>query len=540
LLGATAVAGVVALALCLLTLWAAPLNVDEEVTMTIAPRPFGEIWSIVWGKRGGGPLHFFLEHATLSWPGGFVGLRGPSVVFLLATLPAAALIARELAGRAAAVVAVLLLGAAPLAIAFGTFGRPHVLLMAWIAWGLWLGLLAARDGGVARWLAAAAMLAASAFVPPIAPLYAVAALGAALVYADRSPRAVAREAWPGVAVFALVLVPYYLHSVHVLKNRYGVGAGRRGRTYSGNSVLHDALTAVAPSTTHVVNAFTVAALAGVVALLVRRRWRAALVPVLLVAAPVVFFTFVPSHGRSALFFTRYMLPALPAFLALVGAGCSAAAGLLPRGRWVALAALVAVLGGFEVDDSLDGIRNVRALRLGDVAEVVALRKRDPVLFGGTGTIGRAGHIETLSYGRPPVLLDQYVRLRVDGIESVDDSSCVPAVRFLRTERRALVGIWLFYAATPGEAAAGRKVFPLARRPAPGVLMVTELGTARHLLERGVALRRAWHRAVPRDFKVDYLIRADLTALRAPGSCRPLGEFGDPDITPTRVIPRPQA
>jgi hypothetical protein len=71
-------------------------------------------------------------------------------------------------------------------------------------------------------------------------------------------------------------------------------------------------------------------------------------------------------------------------------------------------------------------------------------------------------------------------------------------------------------------------------------MVTETGTPRHLLERGVALRRAWHRAVPRDFKVDYLIRADLTALRAPASCRPLGEFGDPDITPARVIPRPKA
>jgi hypothetical protein len=411
--------------------------------------------------------------------------------------------------------------------------------MAWIAWGLWLGLLAARDGGVVRWLAAAAMLAASAFVHPIAPLYAVAALGAALLYAERSPRAVAREAWPGVAVFALVLVPYYLHSVHVLKNRYGVGAGERGRTYSGNSVLHDALTAVAPSTSHVLNLFTIAALAGVTALLVRRRWRAALVPVLLMAAPVVFFTFVPSHGRSALFFTRYMLPALPAFLALVGAGCSAATGLLPRGRWVALAGLVAVLGGVEVHDDVDGIRKVRALRLGEVAEAVALRKRDAVLFGGTGTIGRSGHIETLSYGRPPVLLDQYVRLRVDGIRSVDDSSCVPAVRFLRTERR-LAGIWLFYAATPEEAAAGRRILPRARRPAPGVLMVTETGTPRHLLERGVALRRAWHRAVPRDFKVDYLIRADLTALRAPASCRPLGEFGDPDITPARVIPRPKA
>jgi mannosyltransferase len=517
--------------------WAAPLNVDEEVTMAIAPRPFGEIWSIVWGKRGGGPLHFFLEHATLSWPGGLVGLRGPSIVFFVATLPAAALIARELAGRAAAVAAVLLLGAAPLAVSFGTFGRPHVLLMAWIAWGLWLGLLAARDGGVVRWLAAALALAASVFVHPIAPLYAVAALAAALVYAERSPRAVAREAWPGLVAFGLVLVPYYLHSVHVLKSRYGVGAGQRGRTYSGNSVLHDALTAVAPSTTHVVNAFTVAALAGAVALVARGRWRAVLVPVLLSAAPVVFFTFVPSHGRSALFFTRYMLPALPAFLALAGAGCSAAAGLLPRWRWLALALLVALLGGLELRDDLTHADQLRGLHLGGV--VHAVREADATVFGGTGTIGRSGYSGSLSYGRPPTLLDQYLALRIDGLHRVDDSSCVPAVRFLRAAGPARRGAWVFYAARPDELRAGARALPRARLLDGGYLVVrSEPLAPRALLEEGLRLRRAWKRAVPRDFKVDYLIRADETALRAPASCEPLGEFGDPDITPARTIPRP--
>jgi hypothetical protein len=367
----------------------------------------------------------------------------------------------------------------------------------------------------------------------------VAALAAALVYAERSPRAVAREAWPGVVVFALVLVPYYLHTVHVLKHRYGVGAGDRGRTYSGNTVLHDALTAVSPSTSSVVNAFTVAALAGAVALGWRRRWRAVLVPALVVAAPIVFFTLVPSHGRSALFFTRYMLPALPPFLALVGAGCSAAAGLLPRGRWIGLAALVAVLGGLELYDNLDRIGQVRGIQLGRVVDAVEREQSDAVLFGATGTIGKSGYLGSLSYGRPPVLLDQYVRLRVDGLETVDDSSCVPAVRFLRTERRTLKGLWLFYAARSDEAAAARRAFVRARVVAPGTLLVVERGSARQLLERGVALRRAWARAVPRDFKVEYLLAADETALRAPAACRPLGEFGDPDITPARTIPRPK-
>jgi hypothetical protein len=357
------------------------------------------------------------------------------------------------------------------------------------------------------------------------------------VYAGRSPRAVAREAWPGVVAFGLVLVPYYLHSVHVLKSRYGVGAGQRGRTYSGNSVLHDALTAVAPSTTHVVNAFTVAALAGAVALVARGRWRAVLVPVLLSAAPVVFFTFVPSHGRSALFFTRYMLPALPAFLALAGAGCSAAAGLLPRWRWLALALLVALLGGLELRDDLTHADQLRGLHLGGV--VHAVREADATVFGGTGTIGRSGYSGSLSYGRPPTLLDQYLALRIDGLHRVDDSSCVPAVRFLRAAGPARRGAWVFYAARPDELRAGARALPRARLLDGGYLVVrSEPLAPRALLEEGLRLRRAWKRAVPRDFKVDYLIRADETALRAPASCEPLGEFGDPDITPARTIPRP--
>src|SRR3954451_21918207 len=86
--GACVAAAVLAVALCLPAVWWAPVNVDEEVTMAIAPRPLGQVWSIVWGDRGGGPLHFFLEHATLQWPGGLVGLRVPSLVFLLLALPA--------------------------------------------------------------------------------------------------------------------------------------------------------------------------------------------------------------------------------------------------------------------------------------------------------------------------------------------------------------------------------------------------------------------------------------------------------------------
>jgi len=504
------------------------------VTITIARRGYSEIWSIVFGDRGGGPVHFFLEHLTLQWPGGFVGLRGPSLVFVLATIPAAALLARELAGRAAAIGSTILLGASPLVTSFATFGRPHVMLMAWIAWGLWFGIVAARDGGRGRWVLAGAVLGSSVLVHPIAPMYALAALACSFVYAERSVRSLVREAWPGVVVFGLVLVPYYVHSVVVLRDRYQVGGGRRGRTYSGNSVLHDALTGMGTNQ-HVVSLFTIAALAGVVALVAARRVRAALVPLLLIAAPIVFFSFVPSQGRSALFFTRYMLPALPSFLVLVAAGCAAVAGFLPRGKWLAFGLLIAVLFALELRNDLRRIDQIRGVDLGALVDDV--RGTNAVVFGGTGTIGRSGYLGSLSYGRPPTLIDQYLALRLDGLDRVDDSSCVPAVAFLRRGGPARRGLWVFYGARGDEVRAGARALPAAKVLPGGYLVVRSRPLApRALLEEGLHLRQSWHRAVPRDFKVDYVIRADRTALRAPATCKPLGEFGDPDITPARAIP----
>src|SRR3569833_4119604 len=107
---ATATAAAVALgtALSVRAVDAAPLNVDAELTRRIAGGRFGAIFSIVAPQRGGGPLHIWLVHLTLQWPGGLAGLRVPSLVFFLLALPAVALVANELAGWEAAVATVLL------------------------------------------------------------------------------------------------------------------------------------------------------------------------------------------------------------------------------------------------------------------------------------------------------------------------------------------------------------------------------------------------------------------------------------------------
>jgi hypothetical protein len=351
------------------------------------------------------------------------------------------------------------------------------------------------------------------------------------VYAPRRPLVVAREAWPAAVAFLLVLVPYYAHSLRVLDDRYGVGSGRRGRTYSGQSVLHDALSGMTPSE-HVLNLFTVAALVGAVVVLRHRGVRVALVPLLVIAAPIVFFSLVPSGARSALFFSRYMLPALPLFLALAAAGLMAVASVLPRAPWAA-AILVALLLATELRANVDRMREVHSIRLGSLVD--AVRGTDAVLFGSVGTIGD-GTLAKLSYGRPPTLLDRYLVLRLPGLHRVDDHSCVPAVEFLREGGPPRRGLWVFYAADETDLAAGERVLPSPRRIAGGYLIVeSPPRSPRALLAEGARLRRAWGRAVPRDAKADYHVRADETALRAPGTCRPLGEFGDPDITPARKI-----
>src|SRR5438105_2764305 len=117
----TALAVVLAALLAVRAVWLVPLNVDEELTRRVATGPFHSIFHIVSSQRGGGPLHFWLEHLTHRWPGGLVGLRVPSMLFFAATLPAVALIALELAGPVAAAAAVLLTAVAPLPVGYSTF-----------------------------------------------------------------------------------------------------------------------------------------------------------------------------------------------------------------------------------------------------------------------------------------------------------------------------------------------------------------------------------------------------------------------------------
>ena len=484
-------------------------------------------------------MHFWLEHLTHEWPGGpRWPMRGPSMLFFAATLPAIALIALELAGAFAAVAAVLLTAVSPLAISYSTFGRPHALLLLFfVEWGTWLGLRAARTGTRRDWIAAGAVLGSSVFVHPTAPVYSLTAFAAVLLYAPRPPRVVAREAWPGVVALLVTFLPYYVKTLHVLSERYGIGSGSQGRTFSGHAVWKDAVHAVAP-VPHLFNWFTAFAIGGLVVLVGTRR-RAAIVPLLAIGLPIAFFTLVPTKGLSALFFDRYMLPALPSFLLLVAIGCATVAGWAGRARWLVLGVLLAGLMTLETRVVLARQRQLAHLELGRVTTVVNRESRGAVLFGTTGSEDPTGYLGAFNFGRPANLLDRYLGLRVPSLDVVDDDTCIPVVSFLGAGGAPKVGIWLFYAARTDEEAAARP----ALEAVPGVRVEepTRSAAARALGQgaqcrgrsssSGSRLRRRWQRLVPGNPRVVDLVQADRQALRAPAACKGHGFLDDPDISP---------
>ena len=183
--------------LALPTVWWTPLNVDEELTIRVSEFSFAHVFHIVSTERGGGPLHFWLEHFLLGWWPSLGALRLPSLIFICLALPAVALIARRFLGDEASAGVVLLTAASPIPVLYATFGRPHTLLFAWLMWSTLLALKAAEDGDRRLWAVAGALLGLSVFVHPTAPLYAGTALAAALLYAPRSPRAVLARRGPG-------------------------------------------------------------------------------------------------------------------------------------------------------------------------------------------------------------------------------------------------------------------------------------------------------------------------------------------------------
>jgi hypothetical protein len=449
-------------------------------------------------------------------------------VFFVLALPAVALVVRRLDGDLSAAGVVLLTAASPIPVMYATFGRPHTMLFAWLMWGTVLVLKAAADGDRRLWAAAGAVLGLTVFVHPTAPLYALTAFGAALVYAWRPPRTVLAQAWPGIVALLVTFVPYYVATLHVLSDRYGVGTSKRGtRTFSGRPVWSDALHFVAPGTNDL-NWFTALAVVGVIVLLARRKYGALAFCALTVLAPVVFFSIVPANGVSALFFDRYMIPVTPAFLVLVLAPVVEVGRHLGRGRYVVLAIAVGWLLHVSLHPTLRHRRHVEAIRVNAAVDAVSQEPAGTVLFGSTGTSGAI--FSSFDYGHPANVLDHLLALRVRSLDYVDDDSCERVLPFLDGPQTPRFGLWVFYAAGADEAAAARKALGVA--PAAGRYFVVRSPKPlppRALIRSGETLRERWKQAVPSNKRVDELLQSDRQLLG--GTCVPYGDLGDPDIDP---------
>jgi hypothetical protein len=379
------------------------------------------------------------------------------------------------------------------------------------------------------------VLGLTVFVHPTAPLYALTAYAAAVAFVPRSLRSVLRETWPGALALLVAFVPYYLRTLHVLGDRYGVGTAKAGgRTFTGRPVWDDAIHFLAPGRA-VVNFFTALAVVGAIALIARRDGRVVAFCAITIAAPILFFSLVPANGDSALFFDRYMIPATPAFLVLVVAGVRAIGGWAGGARLLVVAILVAGLIGIEFRYVEHRREQQRGIALDAVTHAVAASPQGSVLFGSTGTSG--AFFSSFDYGHPANLLDRYLSLRVDSVELVDDDSCARALPYVTGPASARPAVWVFYAASPEEAVAARTALRL-----PGVTVQDVRGhyfvvrsqtrlTPRAAVRLGQSLRVAWRRAAPLNRRVNELLQADRQLLRTRPSCIPYGELGDPAISP---------
>jgi hypothetical protein len=383
-------------------------------------------------------------------------------------------------------------------------------------WSTVLALRAADSHDRRLWVAAGAALGLSVFVHPTAPLYALTTFAAVVLYDHASIRGRIRDAWPGAVALLVTFIPYYVKTLHVLSDRYGVGGsnGQAGRTFSGRPVWEDALRFLAPGA-HDVNYFTVLAIAGIIALLVRRAYGLLAFCAFTILAPVAFFSVVPTNGDSALFFDRYMIPATPAFLIVVAAGVLAIASWAGPLRTLVAVLLVAGLVGVEVRYDLDHRRATERIGLDTIVDAVKHEPPRTVLFGTTGTSGQL--FSAFDYGHPANILDHYLALRVPSLRLVDDDSCERSAPFLH-EQGTFRGLWVFYDPDGGLPVGGH--YRVVRsQPLP----------PRRLIQMGRRLRLEWRARTPQNRRVNELLIADRQLLA--GTCIPYGDLGDPDISP---------
>jgi len=489
-----------------------PLHFDEAIMLQFSRDSLPSIVKDVFIDRGGAPAQFFVEHATLAWPGGIAGLRVPSLLFFILSLPMAAAVARRMLDEGAALALPFLLALAPLAVGLATFARMYALFLLAVLCATWLGQRAAERGDPFSWRTAGAAAGLLVYVHPIAPLYAPLALLTGLATRP-SWRPSLRELRPAL-VAAVVVASPYAYALAVLRSRYRVGEAPRVRTTAGRSVPLESLHSLTAGGSVGLLVFTALALTGLV-WIARARLPVAVALAAWLVVPIGFFTLVPAQTR---FFGRYLVPALPPFLLLVLTGCFALARFA-RAPVVVAAALMLAVVAIEGHDDVDRLRILHRL---DLPELAAAAERSDVLFSSTGSPRT---------DRPPELLDDYVALRsppairVEELPAIDprfESDLVQKGRarvdaFLRSSPAPARGLWIFRGRPRRIDAALRRLAASfeTRRISSELAIVRsrEPASATMLVRQSLIVRTAWGLRTPADRWPRVIASVDRAALR---------------------------
>ena len=293
----------------------------------------------------------------------------------------------------------------------------------------------------------------------------------------------------------------------MLGDRYGVGSGQaRGRTFSGRPVWEDALHFVAPGR-HDLNYFTVLALIGVVALLVRRAYRTLAFCALTVAAPVALLLVRAGERRLGAVLRPLHDPGHAGVPHRRRCRLCSRSHAGPAGR--RLVVLVLLVAGLLADrDPLrrappgrraqDRRRRGHARRGARARGVGALRL--------DGHVGRALLVVRLrppgEHPRPPRRASRV--LGPTGRRRLVRCGSKP---FLRRAVRPRYGVWVFYAASRarGERGASARSASSRSRATTSSCGRRRRLEPRALIREGLALRERWKRAVPFNHRVDELL-----------------------------------
>jgi hypothetical protein len=338
---------VAAFLLARLTAW--PPHEDETLALFVGRGSLPHVLETVHGKRGGAPLHFLIAWGVGEAGGGLRALRFFSALFAVASIPVAALLARRLAGRTAALVACVVMAASWMLLFHGIYARMYSLFLFTSALSYLALLAAAEHGGWRRWLLWGLATVLCVASHPYGALV-VASQGLWVLAA----RVRLRESVPAFAAVGLVCAPFWYTDL-VLAKRFDVGVGGSGGKLHGpvsvlDYLVHSSGDFIAGWRIAIALVLGAAALGLVV--LARRNSQAALLAGCVFAAPALAFL-TAKIGSSAAPESRHLIFTFPFFALLV------ALGILRLGR-VAPVVLVGLVA----------------------AELVWAHGRTPLLFDG--------------------------------------------------------------------------------------------------------------------------------------------------------------